>query len=143
MSNPEAMAYLKEREQLGLSDGVMNELNRLGAEGALTFARNDSETKTSYDFGLFKKFQQDFLESQQMNKDAIARVLSLDNMPIENTETDMVWTQGISGPGTPGMQIPLLAGKFMGLTKGSLTKEDQDEIQKFVNQQIDNQFNIY
>lgn len=151
MSNPEAMAYLKEREQLGLSDGVMNELSRLGAEGALTFARNDSETKTSYDFGLFKKFQQGFFESEQMNKDAVAKVLSLDNMPTENlaeiakkgTETDMVWTQGTSGPGTPGMQIPLLAGKFMGLTKGSLTKEDQDEIQKFVNQQIDNQYNIY
>ena len=28
MSNPEAMAYLKEREQLGLSDGDMNELSR-------------------------------------------------------------------------------------------------------------------
>lgn len=69
-SNPEAMAYLKEREQLGLSDGVMNELSRLGAEGALTFARNDSETKTSYDFGLFKKFREDALELETLRANA-------------------------------------------------------------------------
>ena len=150
-SNPEAMAYLKEREALGLSNGVEQELFNLGLQGASTFARNDIENKVNRDYSLFKKFQQGVFESEQMNRDAIARVLSLDIVPIENlaeiskrgTETDMVWTQGTSGPGTPGMQIPLLLGKFMGLTKGSLTKEDQDEIQKFANKQIDNQYNIY
>lgn len=151
MSNPEAMAYLKEREQLGLSDGVMNELSRLGAEGALTFARNDIENKVNRDYSLFKKFQQGIFESEQMNRDAVARVLSLDIVPIENlaeiskrgTEKDMVWTQGTSGPGTPGLQIPLFLGKLIGFDKSSLTKEDQDEIQKFANQQIDNQYSIY
>lgn len=150
-SNPEAMAYLKEREALGLSNGVEQELFNLGLQGASTFARNDIENKVNRDYSLFKKFQQGVFESEQMNRDAIARVLSLDIVPIENlaeiskrgTEKDMVWTQGTSGPGTPGLQIPLFLGKLIGFDKSSLTKEDQDEIQKFANQQIDNQYDIY
>lgn len=150
-SNPEAMAYLKEREALGLSNGVEQELFNLGLQGASTFTRNDIENKVNRDYSLFKKFQQGVFESEQMNRDAIARVLSLDIVPIENlaeiskrgTEKDMVWTQGTSGPGTPGLQIPLFLGKLIGFDKSSLTKEDQDEIQKFANQQIDNQYDIY
>ena len=150
-SNPEAMAYLKEREALGLSNGVEQELFNLGLQGASTFTRNDIENKVNRDYSLFKKFQQGVFESEQMNRDAVARVLSLDIVPIENlaeiskrgTEKDMVWTQGTSGPGTPGLQIPLFLGKLIGFDKSSLTKEDQDEIQKFANQQIDNQYDIY
>lgn len=143
MSNPEAMAYLKEREQLGLSDGVMNELGRLGAEGALTFARNDSETKTSYDFGLFKKFQQGFLESQQMNKDVIARVLSLDNMPIENLAD-------VSKNGLPKRGDSYMMGSYMpgalssfGTEFRTTNQKESDQAKDFANQQIDNQYNIY
>lgn len=143
MSNPEAMAYLKEREQLGLSDGVMNELSRLGAEGALTFARNDSEIKTSYDFGLFKKFQQGFLESQQMNKNAIARVLSLDNMPIENLAD-------VSKNGLPKRGDSYMMGSYMpgalssfGTEFRTTNQEESDQAKDFANQQIDNQYNIY
>lgn len=150
-SNPEAMAYLKEREALGLSNGVEQELFNLGLQGASTFTRNDIENKVNRDYSLFKKFQQGIFESEQMNRDAVARVLSLDIVPIENLaeiskrgiEKDMVWTQGTSGPGTPGLQIPLFLGKLIGFDKSSLTKEDQDEIQKFANQQIDNQYDIY
>ena len=143
MSNPEAMAYLKEREQLGLSDGVMNELSRLGAEGALTFARNDSETKTSYDFGLFKKFQQGFFESEQMNKDAVAKVLSLDNMPIENLAD-------VSKNGLPKRGDSYMMGSYMpgalssfGTEFRTTNQEESDQAKDFANQQIDNQYNIY
>ena len=46
-SNPEAMAYLKEREALGLSNGVEQELFNLGLQGASTFTRNDIENKVN------------------------------------------------------------------------------------------------
>lgn len=70
MSNPEAMAYLKERQQLGLTNDVMEDLNRLGNEGALTFYRNDVENKSNYDFGLFKKYQGDAKETEKIAANA-------------------------------------------------------------------------
>lgn len=70
MSNPEAMAYLKERQQLGLTNDVMEDLNRLGNEGALTFYRNDVENKSSYDFGLFKKYQEGAIETEKIAANA-------------------------------------------------------------------------
>lgn len=48
-SNPEAMAYMKEREALGLAGPVELQLLSLGLQGAETFFRNDSELKRNYD----------------------------------------------------------------------------------------------
>lgn len=47
--NPEAMAYMKEREALGLAGPVELQLLSLGLQGAETFFRNDSELKRNYD----------------------------------------------------------------------------------------------
>lgn len=84
MSNPEAMSYLKERQQLGLTNNIMEDLDKLGNEGALTFYRNDVENKTNYDFGLFKKLQDGSISSSGMNADAQTQILSLPWLASDN-----------------------------------------------------------
>lgn len=149
MSNPEAMSYLKERQQLGLTNNIMEDLDKLGNEGALTFYRNDVENKTNYDFGLFKKLQDGSISSSGMNADAQTQILSLPWLASDNLadlaknglgDDETVWTQGTSGPGTPGVQIPLVLGKYIGLTKGSLNKEESDKAKQFANQIIDQEY---
>lgn len=163
MSNPEAMAYLKEREQLGLSDGVMNELSRLGAEGALTFARNDSETKTGYDFGLFKKFQQGIFESNQLNADAQTRILSMPFMPLDDLsevarigkpkfsnvrgETylnddgrsyfDMATSGANFSLGEPGKPVPFAIATD---SNQIINLEESNKIRDYANEQIDKEW---
>lgn len=154
MSNPEAMAYLKEREQLGLSDGVMNELNRLGAEGALTFARNDSETKTSYDFGLFKKFQQGVFESNQLNADAQTKILSMPFMPLDDlsevarigkpqfgSDNNPYW-DAVTDPGNLAYGDPGSAMTLVGDYRGTkiINPIENNEIIKYANEQIDKEW---
>lgn len=158
MSNPEAMSYLKERQQLGLTNNIMEDLDKLGNEGALTFYRNDVENKTNYDFGLFKKYQQGLFNDAEISKDAIAEIISLDNMPIENlaeiakvgkpkfsSSGDVSYFDAVTNGsnfslGEPGKPVPF------GIATDNnkiINLEESNKIRAHANEQLDKDFGYW
>ena len=142
MSNPEAMAYLKEREQLGLTNNIMEDLDKLGNEGALTFYRNDVENKTSYDFGLFKKYQEGIFNDAEISKDAIAEIISLDNMPIENLAKVAKYGLGRGNAYRPGSYMPGALSSYGTEFQTNNTKESE-MIKSHANEQLDKDFSYW
>jgi hypothetical protein len=142
MSNPEAMSYLKERQQLGLTNNIMEDLDKLGNEGALTFYRNDVENKTNYDFGLFKKYQQGLFNDAGISKDAIAEIISLDNMPIENLAHVAKYGLGRSNTYRPGSYMPGALSSYGTEFQTNNTKESE-MIKSHANEQLDKDFDYW
>lgn len=142
MSNPEAMSYLKERQQLGLTNNIMEDLDKLGNEGALTFYRNDIENKTNYDFGLFKKYQQGLFNDAEISKDAIAEIISLDNMPIENLAHVAKYGLGRGNTYRPGSYMPGALSSYGTEFQTNNTKESE-MIKSHANEQLDKDFDYW
>lgn len=142
MSNPEAMSYLKERQQLGLTNNIMEDLDKLGNEGALTFYRNDVENKTSYDFGLFKKYQEGIFNDAEISKDAIAEIISLDNMPIENLAKVAKYGLGRGNAYRPGSYMPGALSSYGTEFQTNNTKESE-MIKSHANEQLDKDFSYW
>lgn len=142
MSNPEAMSYLKERQQLGLTNNIMEDLDKLGNEGALTFYRNDVENKTNYDFGLFKKYQQGLFNDAEISKDAIAEIISLDNMPIENLAHVAKYGLGRGNTYRPGSYMPGALSSYGTEFQTNNTKESE-MIKSHANEQLDKDFDYW
>lgn len=142
MSNPEAMSYLKERQQLGLTNNIMEDLDKLGNEGALTFYRNDIENKTNYDFGLFKKYQQGLFNDVEISKDAIAEIISLDNMPIENLAEVAKYGLGRGNAYRPGSYMPGALSSYGTEFQTNNTKESE-MIKSHANEQLDKDFSYW
>lgn len=142
MSNPEAMSYLKERQQLGLTNNIMEDLDKLGNEGALTFYRNDVENKTSYDFGLFKKYQEGTFNDAEISKDAIAEIISLDNMPIENLAKVAKYGLGRGNAYRPGSYMPGALSSYGTEFQTNNTKESE-MIKSHANEQLDKDFSYW
>ncbi len=142
MSNPEAMSYLKERQQLGLTNNIMEDLDKLGNEGALTFYRNDIENKTNYDFGLFKKYQQGLFNDAEISKDAIAEIISLDNMPIENLAEVAKYGLGRGNAYRPGSYMPGALSSYGTEFQTNNTKESE-MIKSHANEQLDKDFSYW
>jgi hypothetical protein len=142
MSNPEAMSYLKERQQLGLTNNIMEDLDKLGNEGALTFYRNDVENKTSYDFGLFKKYQEGIFNDAEISKDAIAEIISLDNMPIENLAKVAKYGLGRDNAYRPGSYMPGALSSYGTEFQTNNTKESE-MIKSHANEQLDKDFSYW
>lgn len=142
MSNPEAMSYLKERQQLGLTNNIMEDLDKLGNEGALTFYRNDVENKTNYDFGLFKKYQQGLFNDAEISKDAIAEIISLDNMPIENLAKVAKYGLGRDNAYRPGSYMPGALSSYGTEFQTNNTKESE-MIKSHANEQLDKDFSYW
>lgn len=142
MSNPEAMSYLKERQQLGLTNNIMEDLDKLGNEGALTFYRNDVENKTSYDFGLFKKYQEGIFNDAEISKDAIAEIISLDNMPIENLAKVAKYGLGRGNAYRPGSYMPGALSSYGTEFQTNNTKESE-MIKSHANKQLDKDFSYW
>lgn len=142
MSNPEAMSYLKERQQLGLTNNIMEDLDKLGNEGALTFYRNDVENKTNYDFGLFKKYQQGLFNDAEISKDAIAEIISLDNMPIENLAEVAKYGLGRGNAYRPGSYMPGALSSYGTEFQTNNTKESE-MIKSHANEQLDKDFSYW
>lgn len=140
MSNPEAMSYLKERQQLGLTNNIMEDLDKLGNEGALTFYRNDVENKTNYDFGLFKKLQDGSISSSGMNADAQTQILSLPWLASDNLAD-------IAKNGLPKRDNTYIPGSYMpGALSSYGTSFQTDDLvesnkaKEFANQAIDKEY---
>lgn len=142
MNNPEAMSYLKERQQLGLTNDIMEDLDKLGNEGALTFYRNDVENKTSYDFGLFKKYQEGIFNDAEISKDAIAEIISLDNMPIENLAKVAKYGLGRGNAYRPGSYMPGALSSYGTEFQTNNTKESE-MIKSHANEQLDKDFSYW
>lgn len=142
MSNPEAMSYLKERQQLGLTNNIMEDLDKLGNEGALTFYRNDVENKTSYNFGLFKKYQEGIFNDAEISKDAIAEIISLDNMPIENLAKVAKYGLGRGNAYRPGSYMPGALSSYGTEFQTNNTKESE-MIKSHANEQLDKDFSYW
>lgn len=142
MSNPEAMSYLKERQQLGLTNNIMEDLDKLGNEGALTFYRNDVENKTNYDFGLFKKYQEGIFNDAEISKDAIAEIISLDNMPIENLAKVAKYGLGRGNAYRPGSYMPGALSSYGTEFQTNNTKESE-MIKSHANEQLDKDFSYW
>ena len=142
MSNPEAMSYLKERQQLGLTNNIMEDLDKLGNEGALTFYRNDVENKTSYDFGLFKKYQEGIFNDAEISKDAIAEIISLDNMPIENLAKVAKYGLGRGNAYRSGSYMPGALSSYGTEFQTNNTKESE-MIKSHANEQLDKDFSYW
>lgn len=142
MSNPEAMSYLKERQQLGLTNNIMEDLDKLGNEGALTFYRNDVENKTSYDFGLFKKYQEGIFNDAEISKDAIAEIISLDNMPIENLAKVAKYGLGRGNAYRPGSYMPGALSSYGTEFQTNNTKESE-MTKSHANEQLDKDFSYW
>ena len=142
MSNPEAMSYLKERQQLGLTNNIMEDLYKLGNEGALTFYRNDVENKTNYDFGLFKKYQEGIFNDAEISKDAIAEIISLDNMPIENLAKVAKYGLGRGNAYRPGSYMPGALSSYGTEFQTNNTKESE-MIKSHANEQLDKDFSYW
>lgn len=142
MSNPEAMSYLKERQQLGLTNNIMEDLDKLGNEGALTFYRNDVENKTSYDFGLFKKYQEGIFNDAEISKDAIAEIISLDSMPIENLAKVAKYGLGRGNAYRPGSYMPGALSSYGTEFQTNNTKESE-MIKSHANEQLDKDFSYW
>lgn len=142
MSNPEAMSYLKERQQLGLTNNIMEDLDKLGNEGALTFYRNDVENKTSYDFGLFKKYQEGIFNDAEISKDVIAEIISLDNMPIENLAKVAKYGLGRGNAYRPGSYMPGALSSYGTEFQTNNTKESE-MIKSHANEQLDKDFSYW
>ena len=142
MSNPEAMSYLKERQQLGLTNNIIEDLDKLGNEGALTFYRNDVENKTSYDFGLFKKYQEGIFNDAEISKDAIAEIISLDNMPIENLAKVAKYGLGRDNAYRPGSYMPGALSSYGTEFQTNNTKESE-MIKSHANEQLDKDFSYW
>lgn len=142
MSNPEVMSYLKERQQLGLTNNIMEDLDKLGNEGALTFYRNDVENKTNYDFGLFKKYQEGIFNDAETSKDAIAEIISLDNMPIENLAKVAKYGLGRGNAYRPGSYMPGALSSYGTEFQTNNTKESE-MIKSHANEQLDKDFSYW
>lgn len=142
ISNPEAMSYLKERQQLGLTNNIMEDLDKLGNEGALTFYRNDVENKTSYDFGLFKKYQEGIFNDAEISKDAIAEIISLDNMPIENLAEVAKYGLERGNAYRPGSYMPGALSSYGTEFQTNNTKESE-MIKSHANEQLDKDFSYW
>lgn len=142
MSNPEVMSYLKERQQLGLTNNIMEDLDKLGNEGALTFYRNDVENKTNYDFGLFKKYQEGIFNDAEISKDAIAEIISLDNMPIENLAKVAKYGLGRGNAYRPGSYMPGALSSYGTEFQTNNTKESE-MIKSHANEQLDKDFSYW
>lgn len=142
MSNPEAMSYLKERQQLGLTNNIMEDLDKLGNEGALTFYRNDVENKTNYDFGLFKKYQEGIFNDAEISKDAIAEIISLDNMPVENLAKVAKYGLGRGNAYRPGSYMPGALSSYGTEFQTNNTKESE-MIKSHANEQLDKDFSYW
>lgn len=139
MSNPEAMSYLKERQQLGLTNNIMEDLDKLGNEGALTFYRNDVENKTNYDFGLFKKLQDGSISSSGMSADAQTQILSLPWLASDNL-SEMATMKPYENGRDPSELYPegySMIGLFG--TK-NITKEEAEAANTYANQIIDQEY---
>lgn len=140
MSNPEAMSYLKERQQLGLTNNIMEDLDKLGNEGALTFYRNDVENKTNYDFGLFKKLQDGSISSSGMNADAQTQILSLPWLASDNL-TDIA-KNGLPKRGNtyiPGSYMPGALSSY-GTSFQTDDLVESNKAKEFANQAIDKEY---
>lgn len=140
MSNPEAMSYLKERQQLGLTNNIMEDLDKLGNEGALTFYRNDVENKTNYDFGLFKKLQDGSISSSGMNADAQTQILSLPWLASDNL-ADLA-KNGLPKRGNtyiPGSYMPGALSSY-GTSFQTDDLVESNKAKEFANQAIDKEY---
>lgn len=138
MSNPEAMSYLKERQQLGLTNNIMEDLDKLGNEGALTFYRNDVENKTNYDFGLFKKLQDGSISSSGMNADAQTQILSLPWLASDNL-SEMA-TMKPKGNGEYSSQLPPEVSMIGLFGTKNISKEEAEAANAYANQIIDQEY---
>ena len=148
MSNPEALAYMQERARLGLSNGVLDDINRIALGAAETFYRNDIETKSGYDYGLFKKYQEGFFNDRTLSQDAAAEILSLDTIPIENLvdlakngKPKYKYTDTKINQKMPDPMTSLVFGEVS--RPELINKEESDLIKQHANQQIDNNLNFY
>ena len=140
MSNPEAMSYLKERQQLGLTNNIMEDLDKLGNEGALTFYRNDIENKTNYDFGLFKKLQDGSISSSGMNADAQTQILSLPWLTSDNLAD--IAKNGLPKRGNtyiPGSYMPGALSSY-GTSFQTDDLVESNKAKEFANQAIDKEY---
>lgn len=140
MSNPEAMSYLKERQQLGLTNNIMEDLDKLGNEGALTFYRNDVENKTNYDFGLFKKLQDGSISSSGMNADAQTQILSLPWLASDNLAD--IAKNGLPKRGNtyiPGSYMPGALSSY-GTSFQTDVLVESNKAKEFANQAIDKEY---
>lgn len=140
MSNPEAMSYLKERQQLGLTNNIMEDLDKLGNEGALTFYRNDVENKTNYDFGLFKKLQDGSISSSGMNADAQTQILSLPWLASDNLAD--IAKNGLPKRGNtyiPGSYMPGALSSY-GTSFQTDDLVESNKAKEFANQAIDKEY---
>lgn len=140
MSNPEAMSYLKERQQLGLTNNIMEDLDKLGNEGALTFYRNDVENKTNYDFGLFKKLQDGSISSSGMNADAQTQILSLPWLTSDNLAD--IAKNGLPKRGNtyiPGSYMPGALSSY-GTSFQTDDLVESNKAKEFANQAIDKEY---
>lgn len=140
MSNPEAMSYLKERQQLGLTNNIMEDLDKLGNEGALTFYRNDVESKTNYDFGLFKKLQDGSISSSGMNADAQTQILSLPWLTSDNLAD--IAKNGLPKRGNtyiPGSYMPGALSSY-GTSFQTDDLVESNKAKEFANQAIDKEY---
>lgn len=138
MSNPEAMSYLKERQQLGLTNNIMEDLDKLGNEGALTFYRNDVENKTNYDFGLFKKLQDGSISSSGMSADAQTQILSLPWLASDNL-SEMA-TMKPKGNGEYSSQLPPEVSMIGLFGTKNISKEEAEAANTYANQIIDQEY---
>lgn len=140
MSNPEAISYLKERQQLGLTNNIMEDLDKLGNEGALTFYRNDVENKTNYDFGLFKKLQDGSISSSGMNADAQTQILSLPWLASDNLAD--IAKNGLPKRGNtyiPGSYMPGALSSY-GTSFQTDDLVESNKAKEFANQAIDKEY---
>lgn len=140
MSDPEAMSYLKERQQLGLTNNIMEDLDKLGNEGALTFYRNDVENKTNYDFGLFKKLQDGSISSSGMNADAQTQILSLPWLASDNLAD--IAKNGLPKRGNtyiPGSYMPGALSSY-GTSFQTDDLVESNKAKEFANQAIDKEY---
>lgn len=140
MSNPEAMSYLKERQQLGLTNNIMEDLDKLGNEGALTFYRNDVENKINYDFGLFKKLQDGSISSSGMNADAQTQILSLPWLASDNLAD--IAKNGLPKRGNtyiPGSYMPGALSSY-GTSFQTDDLVESNKAKEFANQAIDKEY---
>lgn len=138
MSNPEAMSYLKERQQLGLTNNIMEDLDKLGNEGALTFYRNDVENKTNYDFGLFKKLQDGSISSSGMNADAQTQILSLPWLASDNL-SEMATMKPKGNEEYSSQLYPEVSMIGLFGTK-NISKEEAEVANTYANQIIDQEY---
>lgn len=147
-SNPEAMAYMKEREALGLAGPVELQLLSLGLQGAETFFRDDSELKRNYDVSnaFISGIGDPYMNGEHDVRSKIAQIPwlngnTLSDLFIEKGDVP-TWLKGLIYT-TPGLGIAyeLIPGAKEWVRE-FFDKTPPEEQVKFANEQIDKEHSI-